>query len=171
MKKIIGTKERDLNEENDEDQEKRDSETTSFMIEELGSRCQEQGDQEVEAIDKKQDELKAKYLDLKKRPCAPSPELQLMLLKANDHLWDKIKTYERYGKDERILRTRAVKVLKEREDQVLELGKILREQNLTDQVLEFGRMIREQHRTSQVSLEKDTEASTKETKNYDDQGK
>ena len=84
-KRILGTKEKDLNEDDDEDQYTEDHqgnpEALSSTIEELGSRCQEQRDQEIEAIDKKQDELKAKYLDLKKRPCDPSPELQLMLLR------------------------------------------------------------------------------------------
>ena len=75
--------------------------------------------------------MKAKYLDFKKRPCDPSPELQTILLKANDHLWHKIAIYERYGEEERILRTRAVKILEEREEDVLELGRILKESKRT----------------------------------------
>ena len=50
-----------------------------------------------------------------------------MLLKENSLLWDKIEVYERYGEEERILRTRALQALKDLEEKGL--GKTKRTQN------------------------------------------
>ena len=71
---------------------------------------------ELEVLDKKRKELVDKSLDLGKRPCNPSPELQVILLKNNSLLWDQIEVYERYAKQERVLRIQAVHLLRRHEE-------------------------------------------------------
>ena len=78
----------------------------------IGNMCEAQKDKELEVLDKKNKELSAKALDLGKRPCNPSPELQLILLKNNSILWDQIEVYER-------LRIQAVRALRKHEEKML----------------------------------------------------
>ena len=56
------------------------------------------------------------HRDLMKRPCDPSPELQLVLLKDISVLWDKVETYKGYAEEERLLRIRAVAALRKHEE-------------------------------------------------------
>ena len=66
--------------------------------------------------------MSIKALDLGKRPCNPSPELKVLLLKHNSILWDKIEVYEKYAEQERALRIQAVSAFRKHEGRMF--GKV-----------------------------------------------
>ena len=81
-----------------------------------------QKNKELGVLDKKREELSAKATDLSKRPCAATPELQVILLKNNSQLWDRIEVFERYAEQERALRIQAINLLRRHEEKMF--GKI-----------------------------------------------
>ena len=54
--------------------------------------------------------------ELKKRPCDPSPELLLILLRDISIPRNKVETYEGYAEQEKSLRTQAVQALRKHEE-------------------------------------------------------
>jgi hypothetical protein len=84
----------------------------------IGNMCEVQKNKELEAIDKKRKDLSGKAVDLGKRPCNPSPELQVILLKNNSLLWDKTEVYEKYAEQEKALRIQAVNQLRKHEEKM-----------------------------------------------------
>ena len=80
-----------------------------------------------------------------------------MLLKSNSLLWDKIEVYERYGEEERILRTRAVNALRRHEERMF--GKV---QDIPPDIREDVK--------KDLSPDRE-ETKPKEAKNYDGENK
>ena len=88
----------------------------------IGNMCEAQKNKELEVLDKKRRELSAKAVDLGKRRCSATPELQVILLKNNSQLWDRIEVFERYAEQERALRIQAVNLRRRHEEKMF--GKI-----------------------------------------------
>jgi hypothetical protein len=124
-KEISARKETTLNETTDEKKGKRPTEEwkeKGYRLGTIGNMCEAQKNKELEALDKKRVGLSVKAVDLSKRPCAATPELQVILLENNSQLWDRIEVFERYAEQERALRIQAVSLLRRHEEKMF--GKI-----------------------------------------------
>ena len=88
----------------------------------IGNMCEALSNKELEVLDKKRGELSAKATDLSKRPRTATPELQVILLKNNSQLWDRIEVFERYAEQERALRIQAISLLRRHEEKMF--GKV-----------------------------------------------
>jgi NCAIR mutase (PurE)-related protein len=81
--------------------------------------CEAQKNKELEVLDKKRQELTEIVVELGKKSEDTKSELQVIRLKENSHMWDRIEVFERYAEQERALRIQAVNLLRRHEEKML----------------------------------------------------
>ena len=88
----------------------------------IGNMCEAHKNRELEVLDKKRQELSEMVVELGQKQGSTTPELQVILLKENSQMWDRIEVFERYAEQERALRIQAVNLLRRHEEKMF--GKV-----------------------------------------------